>query len=47
MTNTNDDDIIMAMMENEEILTQLVSSLNHYNPDIKKYTIRIFGNIMA
>lgn len=47
MTNTNDDDIIQLIMDNENVLTLLVDSLNHYNPDIKKYSIRIFGNIMA
>lgn len=47
MTNTNDDDIIQLIMSDDQVLEMLVKSLTHYIPDIKKYTIRIFGNIMA
>lgn len=47
MSNTNDDDIIQFIMSDHEIIMFLISSLDHYNPDIKKYTIRILGNIMA
>jgi hypothetical protein len=47
MSNTNDDDIIHYIMSDHEIVMFLILSLDHYNPDIKKCTIRILGNIMA
>ncbi len=47
MSNTNDDDIIQYIMSDQELILFLILSLDHYNTDIKKYTIRILGNIMA
>lgn len=34
-------------MKNEDVIETLIQSLNDFKPDIRKYSLRIIGNILA
>lgn len=47
MSNNKDDEIIQNIIDNQEVLQNIIQSLNHFNPEIKKSALRIIGNILA
>lgn len=47
MSNNKDDESIQMIIEDEKILQQIVDSLSHPSHEIRKYAIRIIGNILA
>lgn len=47
MSNSNDDEIIQAIMKNDQVLENMIANLQNYNAEIRKYCLRIIGNILA
>jgi hypothetical protein len=47
MSNSNDDEIIESIMKNDEVIEILIQSLQNFNAEIRKYSLRIIGNILA
>ena len=47
MSNSNDDEIIEAIMKNDNVIEILINNLHNFNADIRKYCLRIIGNILA
>jgi hypothetical protein len=47
LSNNKEDETILAMVEDEAVLECIVHSLHSKEEEVKKYAIRIIGNIVA